>query len=1306
MCQNIPALCSTGQAANSGNNWICPATIPLGAVHNGAGERCYNTYANCSVGPNRCVTGTAVDCVQANATCSTGEAGGVGYVWFCPQSVPPGAIPNGGGMLCYNTSTYCNNGPNGCGVGVVNFTVSGGAVYNGSVVVGVIGSDGSTIYSASFTGGMWANSSSPASSVGVYVNGSVLWQSPVSCHQDVVTCGSGQSNANPAYNWFCSKDYPTGSGVNAAGQLCYDSATDCVNGPNSCNANTPCQLDMATCATGAVSGTPKQYFCPLSMPAGALPQGGGKLCYTNATACYNAPNSCVNGSTGNFACATVPQRCATGQAANQGYNVFCPADVPAGGIPNGFGAYCYDTLADCMAGPTSCNATTPCVQDAASCATGRAEGSGNIWFCEASYPPGAITNSAGQLCYDSALNCNDGPNSCGITNPCTLDVSGCSTGPAASTSSPWRCFSSQPAGSVPNGGGALCYDTAAHCMSGTNRCNATHPCRIDTALCATGPSAGTNAIYICDLGVPPLSSPNGAGMYCYASAVACANGPNACNSSSPCDLDFNLCSTGVAGSQGRTYNFFCPFDLPSGAQPTADGNLCYDSFFGCQVGPNACNSSIPCTQDYQSCFSGDATAVANTQAVYTYTCPLSKPAGSYPTASGVMCYTSFASCMSGPNACGVSNFTTNCTQAGWFCGTGAAAAAGASWLCQAELPTGALPNSAGVQCYSTASDCHAGPSGCSAAGLPCKYNTSLCSTGLAATSSNAYVCPLSMPLGSIVSPESGYLCYASKLACLQGPNACNSTATCLQPVANVCPAGLYMCPLDVPASAVASPSGACYSTVSSCAKYSACGFSKYSAGCVTDASCPTATPFLCKLPSANKAQGFQVVFSLTLPSGGANVSTHTIIAQLAALLNWNASQLSITVATPQNSSASPAGRHLLAAVTYNVSLTMPTLAAATTQAALLPVVSIPAYVFGVAPIISAPAISGATVLSPVATSVATMGQLLDQAQATVILSAHLTLNGSAFSMLAGSYITVIGNTSACAPLGDPSGTGLCTIDGAGLSQHFILHPGASLTLVDLALINGVARGTDGTQCALNGGSVCALAATLLSVTNVSFMDCSAPSGAGGAIFSLGTLDLSNDTYSSVTAFAGFQAFLCSSVDPSYDNATGACAPSVAITRQDLTRFLFSRRLTFATRTRSFALQALAHRALLEVSFSPLVALCVERAPPAPTPWIYSLARHARWGHQLRGRARRQSHSATAPPTASAHLCLTLQTPPLCHALPVRTARCVQAKGTIGRTQWKGSGATPPLTTLNFSHALRAFAWKRRCRSASSSRCCV
>jgi hypothetical protein len=179
-----------------------------------------------------------------------------------------------------------------------------------------------------------------------------------------------------------------------------------------------------------------------------------------------------------------------------------------------------------------------------------------------------------------------------------------------------------------------------------------------------------------------------------------------------------------------------------------------------------------------------------------------------------------------------------------------------------------------------------------------------------------------------------------------------------------------------------------------------------------------------------------------------------------------------------------------------------------------------------------------------------MGQLLDQAQATVILSAHVTLNGSAFSILAGSNVTVIGNTSACAPLGDPSGTGLCTIDGAGMSQHFVLRPGASLTLVNLALVNGAAQGTDGTQCALNGGSVCALAATVLSASYVSFINCTAPSGVGGAVFSLGSINLLNDTYNSVTAFAGFEAFLCMPSEPSYNNATGACALYFTMMRQD------------------------------------------------------------------------------------------------------------------------------------------------------------
>jgi hypothetical protein len=79
-----------------------------------------------------------------NATCSTGQAGGQGAVYFCDQTQPPGATPQGAGFLCYNTSNSCLQGPNGCG----GSPQQGGRVVNG------------TVNATSYTGG-FAFSSAP-----------------------------------------------------------------------------------------------------------------------------------------------------------------------------------------------------------------------------------------------------------------------------------------------------------------------------------------------------------------------------------------------------------------------------------------------------------------------------------------------------------------------------------------------------------------------------------------------------------------------------------------------------------------------------------------------------------------------------------------------------------------------------------------------------------------------------------------------------------------------------------------------------------------------------------------------------------------------------------------------------------------------------------------------------------------------------------------------------------------------------------------------------------------------------------------
>ena len=100
------------------------------------------------------------------------------------------------------------------------------------------------------------------------------------------------------------------------------------------------------------------------------------------------------------------------------HNWICPLDYPAGAQPNGFGAWCYSDSIACMEGPNSCTNSAPCALDLTTCSTGMAgnlraiagEGSNFAHFCELDTPIGSVPNGGGTVCYDTALHCSYGPN--------------------------------------------------------------------------------------------------------------------------------------------------------------------------------------------------------------------------------------------------------------------------------------------------------------------------------------------------------------------------------------------------------------------------------------------------------------------------------------------------------------------------------------------------------------------------------------------------------------------------------------------------------------------------------------------------------------------------------------------------------------------------------------------------------------------------------------------------------------------------------------------------------------------------------
>ena len=102
------------------------------------------------------------------------------------------------------------------------------------------------------------------------------------------------------------------------------------------------------------------------------------------------------------------------------------AAAPArGSLPDGAGTNCYFSQSDCLSGPNPCTGQTECTADYTACSTGQAGPTAAWYFCARDAPVGSLPDGGGELCYDSAAHCFNGPNPCGVSSPCALDQVGC-----------------------------------------------------------------------------------------------------------------------------------------------------------------------------------------------------------------------------------------------------------------------------------------------------------------------------------------------------------------------------------------------------------------------------------------------------------------------------------------------------------------------------------------------------------------------------------------------------------------------------------------------------------------------------------------------------------------------------------------------------------------------------------------------------------------------------------------------------------------------------------------------------------------
>ena len=336
-----------------------------------------------------------------------------------------------------------------------------------------------------------------------------------------------------------------------------------TNGPNGCNAESPCVANPSFCATSLAGGALSvAWMCPFDVIGSAQPNGAGQYCYASMNDCNSGPNSCsYNGAN----CTQELSTCNTARAA------------PRPRLP--------PMLVRPMPLWRRPAARARAMQ-------GLSAGGTYTWFCTADQPPGSLPNGAGALCYTDAVSCANGINACSDAEPCIVSATVCSTGIAANMGYTFFCPLDPPAGAVPNGASSAaasyraCLLVAALRPERHPRPQASAPTATQTLRsaqpttrrlgCHSGGAAGRRLTWLAPW---PLPSPRNARV-----PRSCTFGPNACDAMNPCAPNESICATGVAGSMQGTHVSFCQADLPSNALPNGAGLLCYESIDACTNG--------------------------------------------------------------------------------------------------------------------------------------------------------------------------------------------------------------------------------------------------------------------------------------------------------------------------------------------------------------------------------------------------------------------------------------------------------------------------------------------------------------------------------------------------------------------------------------------------------------------------------------------------------------------------------------------------------------------------------------------------
>lgn len=412
--------------------------------------------------------------------------------------------------------------------------------------------------------------------------------------------------------------------------------------------------------------------------------------------------------------------------------------------------------------------------------------------------------------------------------------------------------------------------------------------------------------------------------------------------------------------------------------------------------------------------------------------------------------------------------------------------------------------------------------------MACVFDAFDCSSGLAAAGPFAYACPLDKPLGSVSSFATSLRCFDTVANCMQAPNSCNSTDPSFAcksvsgSTVGVCPSDRpFFCPGDAPLGSALTIGGICYSSAAACAEGpNSCA--AIGLACVPSSNCPAAFAFTCRAPSASKNREYLVSATLGISAPPSVVRNNDQGFRESIALWLGATPPVVSLAGVADAAGGAA------AVDFSVK-TVSGAAAAAMQAAIRRVASDPAQLRAnlswarAFPRSVGLSLIGDAVVTPprVPPPPSTWRELVDYVDQSfsrdVTVVADLEVVGAPLIIGPGKSLRIIGN---CPSPANASGGGRCRIDGRRAGNIIVVSTAGTLVLENLALVNGLCDDVTCTTFASSGGgALWAGGESSLTLRNCVLANSSA-SASGGAIFSLGSLTITDSALLSNSATSG------------------------------------------------------------------------------------------------------------------------------------------------------------------------------------------